>query len=242
VTLPTSDSGLQYFDGIACVATSGACSAVGATATSAVIVSSSSGPGGTWSDGTPNTLSGNFPTGIPLEINNSSLTPSAYVNAVEAGASTAITQLPLLFPFQGGYSMWAGDCQTELNAYNTAQAATIPGGTSGSTVGMSSPVIPLGLLSLAVTHKSGSSAGLPDSAATVTLTATTSGCSADTYTLQSTGADGLSRTEVPYGSYTLSIGGTSEGTLVVAGNTVAFTPTSGPLTTVTLPTPVAVSV
>ena len=208
VTLPTSDSGLQYFNGIACVATSGACSAVGATTTSAVIVSSSSGPGGTWSDGTPSTLSGNFPTGIPIEINNSSLTPSAYVNAVEAGASTAVTQLPLLFPFQGGYSMWAGDCQTELNAYDTAQAATIPGGTSGSTPGMPSPVIPLGVLPLAVTHKT---SGLPDSAATVTLTAATSGCSADTYTLQSTGPDGLSRTEVPYGSFTLSIGGTSEG-------------------------------
>jgi hypothetical protein len=104
---------------------------------------------------------------------------------------------------------------------------------------MPSPVIPLGLLSLAVTHKT---SGLPDSATTVTLTAATSGCSADTYTLQSTGPDGLSRTEVPYGSFTLSIGGTSEGSLVVAGNTVTFTPTVGSATTVTLPTPVAVSV
>lgn len=242
VTLPSTDSGLLYFDAVSCTLTSGTCSAVGATPSSAVILSSNAGPGGTWSDGTPSGLAGYHPTGIPIEINNSGLSPSPYVNAVTAGYSGAITQLPLLYPFQAGYSMWAGDCSAETNSYNVAQATTIPGGTSGVTAGMSSPVVPLGIFSLAVTHKSGSNIGLPDVAATVSLTAATSACAADVYSLQATGADGLSRTEVPYGTYSLSVAGTSVGTLVVNGNTVVFTPTSGSPTTYTLPTPVAVSV
>ena len=243
VTLPSADSGLLYFDSAACTtAVSGTCSAVGATPTGAVILSSSTGPSGTWSDGTPTGLGGNYPAGVPIEINNSSLAPSAYVNAVTAGYSGAITQLPLLYPFQAGYSMWAGDCSAETNSYNVSQATTIPGGTSGTTTGMPSPVVPLGLLSLAVTHKTGASIGLPDSGATVSLTAATSACAADVYTLQSTGADGLSRTEVPYGTYALTVGGTSVGTVVVNGNTAVFTPSGGSATTVTLPTPVGVSV
>ena len=242
VSLPAADNVL-YFDGIACTTgSSGTCAAVGATATNAVILTSTNGPAGGWSDVTPNGLAGSYPTGIPIEIDNSSLSPSAYVNAVKPGYSTAITQIPLLFPFQAGYSMWAGDCQAEVNSYNVAQASTIPGGTSGVTPGMSSPVIPLGLLSVQVTHKSGANIGLADSGAAVSLTATTSGCGADTYTLQSTGADGFSRTEVPFGSYTISIAGSSVGTIVVGGNSLVFTPSGGSATTYTLPTPVGVSV
>ena len=240
--LPAADNVL-YFDGIACTSgSSGTCAAVGATATNAVILTSTAGPSGGWADVTPNGLAGNYPTGIPIEIDNSSLSPSAYVNAVKPGYSTAITQIPLLFPFQAGYSMWAGDCQAEVNSYNVAQASTIPGGTSGVTSGMSSPVIPLGLLSVQVTHKSGANIGLADSGAAVTLTATTSGCGADSYTLQTTGADGVSRTEVPYGSYTMSVAGSGVGTIVVAGNSLTFTPSGGSATTYTLPAPVGVSV
>jgi hypothetical protein len=240
VTLPAGDNVL-YFDGVAC--TSGApsnCAAVGATSTGGVILSSSTGPSGSWSDGTPNSLAGYHPTGIPIEISNSSLSPSSYVNAVQPGYVSSIAQLPLLFPFQAGYSMWAGDCPAEGVTYGVAQAATIPGGTSGVTPGMTSPVVPLGQLSLQLKH---AATGLSYSGAAVSLTATTSGtgCGADTYTLQTTGADGLSRTEVPFGSYTLSIAGSSAGTLVVGRSSNVFTPTSGSATTYALPTPVAVS-
>ena len=93
-----------------------------------------------------------------------------------------------------------------------------------------------------VTHKSGTSIGLAYSGEAVALTATTSGCGADTYTLQTTGADGLSRTEVPFGSYTMSVAGSTVGTVVVSGNSMTFTPSGGSAATSTLPTPVGVSV
>jgi Tfp pilus assembly protein PilV len=243
VTIPSTDS-MLYFDGMACTSvSSGTCAAVGATATGAVVLTSTSGPTGGWSDVTPAGLAGNYPTGIPIEIDNSSLSPSTYVTAVEPGASPDVTTLPVLFPFQAGYSMWAGDCQAEVNSYNVAQAATIPGGISGTTSGMSSPVIPLGLFSLQVTHKTGANIGLADSGAAVNLTNNTGGsCGADSYTLPPTGADGLSRTAVPYGSYTLYIAGSSVGAVVISGNSASFTPTGGSATTYILPTPVGVSV
>ncbi|MGO8871029.1 MAG: prepilin-type N-terminal cleavage/methylation domain-containing protein [Acidimicrobiales bacterium] len=239
----TDSDSVLYFDGISCTSgSSGTCAAVGATPTRAVVLSSTGGPSGSFADVTPNGLSGNYPTGIPIEINNANLSPSAAVNAVEPGYTSTINQLPVLFPFQGGYGMWAGDCLSEDNTYNVAQAVTIPGGTSGLTSGMPTPTVPLGLLAVQVTHKSGANAGLADANATVSLTATTSGCGADGYSLQATGADGLSRTEVPYGSYTLTVAGTGVGSVVVAGNTVTFTPTSGSPATGVLPTPVSVSV
>lgn len=240
VALPASDN-VQYFDGVACTTgTSANCAAVGATATGSVVLSSSTGPAGSWSDGTPTGLGGYYPTGIPIEVSNASLSPNSYVNAVTAGYTGTINQLPLLFPFQGGYSLWAGDCQAEGVSAAVTQAATIPGGTSGVTTGMSSPVVPLGQLSLRLTHVS---TGLPYAGAAVKLTSTTSGtgCGADVYTLQTTGADGLSRTEVPFGNYSVTIGATSVGSVVIGQAAAVFTPTSGAATTYTLPAPVAVS-
>jgi Tfp pilus assembly protein PilV len=239
-SLPASDNVL-YFNGVACASGASAnCAAVGATANGAVILSSSSGPTGAWSDGTPTGLGGYNPTGIPIEISNANLAPSSYFNAVTAGYTTSITQLPLLYPFQAGYSLWAGDCQAEGVSYGVAQATTIPGGTSGVTSGMASPVIPLGQLWIQLKH---TSSGLAYSGAAVTLTATTTGtgCNADTYTLQTTGPDGLSRSQVPFGSYTLRIAGTSVGSVVVGQSSDVFTPTSGSATTYALPTPLGLS-
>jgi hypothetical protein len=241
--LPAADA-MLYFTGVACTTgSSGTCSAVGSDRTGAVVLTSTTGPSGSWSDATPNNLTGYSTGGIPIEINNANLAPTAYVNAVQAGYGGAINQLPLLYPFQAGYSMWAGDCQAEGgNSYAGTQVATIPGGTSGVTPGMSSPVVPLGVVSLQVTHKAGASAGLADSGATVSVTATTGGCPNDTYNLQATGSDGMSRTELPYGSYSLNVGGTSAGTLVVGANSVAFTPAGGSPGTYQLPSVVPVSV
>ncbi|MBV8462417.1 MAG: hypothetical protein JO368_03930, partial [Acidimicrobiales bacterium] len=241
VSLPANDA-MLYFTGIACApGASSACSAVGATSTGAVALTSTGGPGGSWSDTTPGNLSGYYPTGIPIEINNANLLPNPYLNAVQAGVSGDATQLPLLFPFQSGYSLWAGDCQAEgANTYAGTQAVTIPGGISGVTTGMPSTTVPLGLVALQVTHKSGASAGLAYSNATVSVTASTNGCPNDTYSLQTTGADGASRILVPFGSYTLSVAGTGVGTLAVAANTVTFTPSGGGATTYQLPSLVPV--
>ncbi len=244
VSLPSSDANVAYFDGVSC--TSGAsatCSAAGASPTGSVIVTSTGGPTGSWSDQTPTGLSGNAATGIPIEINNSGLLPSQYINAVTPGASPNVTLLPDLYPFSGGYGLWAGDCAAEASSYNVAKAATTPGGTSGITNGMSTPTVPLGLVAVKVLNASGVNTGLPHAGVILTLTVPTNanGCGTDTYTLQTSGADGLSRTLVPYGTYNLSAGGTAEGTVVVSGNATTLTTTSGVVTTVSLPNPVTVS-
>jgi hypothetical protein len=218
VNLPTANPAL-YLSDIDCT-TSGAptyCSAVGASATGAVELSSSNGPAGTWSDQTPAGLTGNAAQGVPVEINNTNLLPNPYATEVTAGASPNVSLLPDLYPFNGGYGLFAGDCSAELGAgsFNVSQAPTIPGGSSNVTV-------PLGLISVQALHASGASVGLPYAGATVKLTASTAGCNGDVYTLQAAGPDGLSRTEVPYGHYTLSVTGTATVTLpvVVGGSSV----------------------
>ncbi len=240
-SLPSGDSVL-YFDGIDCTqGASATCSAVGATPTGAVILSTTGGPSGTFSDVTPTNASaataqaGYVTSGVPIEVSNSGLLPTTYGTAVTAGAATNVTSSPglLLYPFTGGYQVFAGDCQAEGTlSYTSVQAATQPGGTTNITV-------PMGLLSISVTH---SGTGLPYAGATLTLTSTTTGCNYDQYTLQPAGADGLSRTEVPFGTYLLSINGsaTPYGTLVVSGSNTVL---SGTMTggTFTLPTPVPAS-
>ena len=220
--LPTANPAL-YLSGVVCVSPgTGTCTAVGAGAEGAVELASTSGPTGAWSDQTASLLasqsstqqSGVNTTGIPVEINNANLQPSVYQTLITPGWTTSpTTPLPPLFPFFSGYAMFAGDCSTEsITGLNVAQATTVPGSSSTTT-------IPLSLFSVQVLHASGTSVGLPY-AATLSLTSTAaSPCGADTYPLQAAGVDGLSRTEVPYGTYTLSIT-TAGGTTTVSSVTV----------------------
>ena len=241
--LPATDN-ILYFDDIDCTGgASGTCSAVGATPTGAVVLTSTAGPSGSWADVTPTGLSGNAAAGVPVEINNSGLNSGltanqTYVTAVTAGGGSNATALPVVFPFLGGYNVFAGDCPSESNAYNVVNATTIPGGISGSTIGMPSPTVPLGLASLQVDAPL---TGLAHAGVTVTLTTTAvAGCGTDTYNLPTTGADGLSRTAVPYGSYSVSLAGTAYGTLVVSGNTETLSGATSGNGTYVLPSPVQV--
>ena len=232
--LPTANPAL-YLGDIDCVQPGTAyCSAVGAGATGAVQLVSSTGPGGAWADETANGLSGLTATGLPVEIDNANLAPSTYQTVITPGWTTTkpANPLPPLFPFVSGYSMYAGDCQAESNpGLNVAQASTVPGASSSTT-------IPLGLLSIQVLHSGGTSIGLPY-AATLSLSSTTSGtgCGTDTYPLQSAGVDGVSRTEVPYGTYTLTIV-TAGGTTTVPSVTVSGSSVTIGASTALLPTPV----
>jgi hypothetical protein len=195
---------------------------------------SSTGPAGAWADETANGLSGLTATGLPIEMDNANLAPNTYQTVVTPGWTTPapVNPLPPLFPFVSGYSMYAGDCQAESNpGLNVAQASTVPGASSSVT-------IPLGLVSIQVLHSSGPSVGLPY-AATLSLVSTTSGsgCGTDTYPLQSAGVDGVSRTEVPYGTYTLTIV-TAGGTTTVTNVTVSGSSVTVGASTTLLPTPV----
>ncbi len=67
---------------------------------------------------------------------------------------------------------------TGAGSFNVSQAPTTPGGPSNATV-------PLGLIAVQALHLTGTSIGLPYAGTTFQLTATTAGCSGDTYTLRS---------------------------------------------------------
>jgi len=245
---PTADAGTLYLTGISCTPTSGTstCSAVGASPSGAVIMMSSAGPGGTWND-TANsglTLTGSPTASIPIELtrggtngifktNGSQGFWNPVVGEPTAGQIIANTlSISDIFPFAAGYGLSAGDCPNEdnTNGAGSVLATTVPGNT------VSPPVVtvPLGVLPIQVTSLS---TGLPASGDVLTLTATTvgSGCSSDNYTLQPTGPDGLSRTEVPFGSYSLKVtaGSSSKtSTLVVAPGLVTV---GSPGTVYTLP-------
>jgi Tfp pilus assembly protein PilV len=236
VGIPQGNPAL-YLSDIDCT-TSGAptyCSAVGANESGAVVLTSNGGVTGGWVDQTPNGLAGLSAQGIPVEINNVGLLPSSVENVVTPGASANVTQLSDLYPFVSGYGIFAGCSSAELGpgSFNLNQATTVPGGTS-------SVVVPLGVLSVQALHLTGNAIGLPYAGATFQLTASSGGCAGATYTLQTAGPDGLSRTQVPYGSYTLKVTGVSPSVTIpvtVGGSSVVANGS-----TVLPPNPVQVSV
>ncbi len=235
ITLPTTNPA-WYLSDIDCTKQGYGtyCSAVGAGPLGVIELSTTSGPSGPWSDQTPVGLAGSPAPGIPVEENNTGLLPNPFATVVTAGASPNITQLSDVYPFNSGYGLFAGDCSAEIGAgsFNVAQAATVPGGATSVTV-------PLGLVTVQALHASGALVGLPYAGATFSLTATTGGCAGDAYTLQSAGPDGLSRTEVPFGTYNLTVTGTSSTTvpITVGGSTVS---TSSSATLVGYPVTVSV--
>jgi type II secretory pathway pseudopilin PulG len=217
-TLPSADASTLYLTGISCTPTSGTstCSAVGASPSSAVIMMATGGPAGlgptgAWTDYPANsglTLTGSPTSSIPIELAGGSLLKTGgslgFWNPVAGtttpgGIITNTTSISDIFPFDAGYGLFAGDCNLEdaTGAAGSTVAATVPGNTAASP----GSIVPLGVLPIQVTP----SAVAPASGYVLTLMATTSGCAADTYTLQPTGPDGLSRTEVPFGSYSLKV-------------------------------------
>ncbi len=164
------------------------------------------GTGGTWSNSTPATFTGAQVSSIPVEVsaNTTAWTTEPYSSATGVMTNT-------LYPQPNGFAIAAGDCKGEAN-YSDLLGTYTASGVNGAFTGVpgSTPTatVPLGMLPLDVT----TSTGTPVSGATVTMTAasTTAGtaCAADSYTLPSTGPDGLSRTAVPYGLYNVTIKGT----------------------------------
>jgi len=240
--LPPSDSSALYLNGVACSASAPTtCTAVGATTTSEVLATGSSAS--TWSDHAADTgvKATGFPTtGIPIELSNSGITNASGSagtwNPIPGSTtSTSVsnaTSLTAIYPFANVTGVVAAQCPSEATAAGTAGQATVstqpgvqlPPATLPST-------LPLGMLALSVTNSSGAA----EVGATLTLTSTAaSPCAANLYPLQSPGLDGLSRTEVPFGSYTLTVTNTAGR---VASTTVAVgagTATVGS-TTATLP-------
>ena len=215
----TSDNAVEYYSGVACESppssNNSACAASGVTATGPIIVTSASGPSGTWTTETPSSLPGATVTGVPVETTPASQSDWSTDVDYQPGGSSNATSLPgYLYPYADGYSVAAGDCGAEATNATGAEAtlSALPGGTAAGTV-------PLGLLPLQVRNASGAAL----SGATVTLTADTSGCAGDQYRLPLTDSSGKSRIAVPYGTYLFT---------ATAGSTTIPTSSSG--TTVTI--------
>jgi Tfp pilus assembly protein PilV len=261
---PPSGTTVQFYTGVSCEspasASKAACAAVGATANGPIVLTSSSGPSGSWSSQTPTTFGGSTVSGIPLEVAPASTT--AWSTQVAAGQPSNATSLPsLLYPQPGGYSVAAGDCSAQSPITTTpapANAALPSSPTVSSTLnalpgGTASATVPLSLLPLRLT--TGSNA--PVAGATLTLTSV--GCYAyappvpqtvpptyppvinqDTYNVPTSDATGVTMTSVPYGiyNYSVTIGGTAVTPtnifLVVGPSTVQIINTnSTPATTTT---------
>jgi Tfp pilus assembly protein PilV len=192
-----SGASVRYYSGVACEsspsASRSACAAVGATANGPIIATSGSGPGGTWTTRTPSSLPGALVTGIPLET--APATTTTWTTQVNAGQASNAASLPnVLYPQPNGYSIAAGDCQGEALSPAIASLNAPPGGSASTTV-------PLDLLPLQVV----SPLGVPLSGATVKLTSVTAGCAADTYNLPATDAYGVTRSAIPFGTYTYTV-------------------------------------
>jgi type II secretory pathway pseudopilin PulG len=244
ISLPAAETGLPYFYGIGCTPVANAtCTVVGAGTQSAAVASTTSGPAGQWIDHTSDaglTLSGNVVTGVPIElatagspgIINTVSARNGYWNAIAAGGSTNATAIGPIYPFTSGYTAFAGDCPLEQP---TAPGTVLAGGTPGLT-GPPAVTVPLGVLALQVVGV----LAVPSSDTVYLQSTASSPCSPHRYVLQTPGADGLSRTEVPFGTYNLTMTSGVHTTTAIA---VTVNPGSDIVagTTTGLPTPVTVT-
>jgi hypothetical protein len=223
-TLPATD-GMSFFSGVSCVPNGSVCAAAGATPTGPVLLTSSGGPGGPWSDGTPTGLTGVVPSAVPVSV---SITQSAGWSTVVTFGSVDTSAADPVYPRGGGYFVAAADCSAEGALAPAQGIGAAPGADESATV-------PLGTLPVLVT-----SAGTPVDAATVSLQASNgAGCPADTYTMPATGPDGLTTMAVPYGTYTITVSQgttTASGTITVAVDNTTFTSAGGVSTVNPLPT------
>ncbi len=98
---------------------------------------------------------------------------------------------------------------------NTFGVNVNPGGTANA-------IVPLGVLPLEVLTPI---TGAPLAGAVVKITATTTGCLGDSYTMPTSGPDGLTRSAVPYGQYSYTVtpatGTPTTGVLAVGASAVS---------------------
>jgi len=234
-----------YISQLLCYAAT-SCEAAGATETSAEVFDYSSS-GVTFSaSGTPSqllpattTLSGLFLDNPPIMVSDSNLQPNTTIEmSAPTTANGPQTEVGPLFPFASGYSIAAGYCATELTTASVS-ASTVPGATLTSTPSAQTVNLPMGILPIEATSStgavlSGATISIVDASCTTELTPLSSGSypalsnppsnpsNPTSYSMPTTGVDGLSRIAVIYGTYQVTV--TSGGTH--ATTTITVNPTS----------------
>ena len=217
-TLPnTVATSTLFVSGVACEGTTTTCEATGASETRGQLLDYSSGTT-TWSvDSASNSLVGLYQAGLPIEINNTGLQPSTTLEdwAPASSTSTDDTEIGPLFPFST-YGVGAGDCPAE-DAYwvSVSTPAIAPGDIATNTL---SATIPLGLLPIQATNASGSpisgatisiavdtATGYDTSCATTQTALTGASTNPTSWSLSTSGVDGLSRVAVMYQDYKVTV-------------------------------------
>jgi hypothetical protein len=230
-----------YISGLVCTAAT-TCEAAGATESAATVLDYSNSTVSFSGSGTPTTLVGMYLDNPPIMVSNSNLQPQTTIEmSAPSSANGPQTQVGPLFPFQSGYSVAAGYCASELTTAS-ASASTVPGAATGTTPAEASVILPMGILPIEATTASG--AVLSGATITIADASCTSGAeltplssgsypvlsnpptnpsNPTSYSMPTTGVDGLSRIAVIYGTYVVTVtssGGTH------ATTTVTVNPTS----------------
>ena len=208
-----------FLSGLTCMSTT-SCEAAGSSETAAFVLDDTTGTPVFSGSGTPSLPAGLTIDNPPIMVSNLALAPST---TLELNAPTT-TVAPLLsigplFPFASGYSVAVGECASELTAAS-ASAATAPGAGVESSTGEATVTLPMGLLPIEVVS---GTTGLAVSGATVSIADTCSapltpltGTNPANYALPASGADGLSRADVIYGTYNVTVtSGSSSATVSV---------------------------
>jgi type II secretory pathway pseudopilin PulG len=200
-----------FLSGLVCISTT-SCESAGATETGAVTLDDTTTAPVFSGTGTPSGLSGSSGAGLyldnpPILISNLNLQPSTTLEFIAATTAAApVLSIGPLFPFASGYSVAVGSCASELAAAS-ASASTTPGAVAPPS-NWSVVTLPMGLLPIQVVNSSGAAV----SGATVTITDTCSspltplsGTNPASYSLPTSTVDGLSRADVIYGTYSVTV-------------------------------------
>lgn len=225
---PTAPSP-NFLAGVACLGTSGACVAAGASSDGTTLLSASKAGTG-WSAATPGSGGGGLVAGGLAVSVDSTPTPSFVACHSSSATVDSCTSLGPLFPYTAGYAVGAGTCSAELTKASV-QATSTPGavGTEAPTV-----VVPLGFLTLEVIG--GNGRPIPNARVRATPEDpkyATCNTPAATLTLGRTGRDGSVEVAVMYETYTVTVT-TSTATV---SRTIRVTPTEVTATGTSYPLP-----
>lgn len=228
-----------YLAGVACTSTDAKCAAPGATATGAILTSTTlsgtlaSTP---WRATSPAGITGMYLGDTPISVYNSGLTPTTTVE-VASPSSTDVNTIGPLFPFTSGYEVAAAGCAAEVNS-TAATVTSVPG---TATTAAPTAALTMGLLPIEVQSATGS----PVAGATVTIKPTCTrltppaGQSTQTsFALGTTDGSGVTGLAVMYGTYQVTA--KSGATSVTDTVTVSKTSVKVGATTTTLPTPAVI--
>jgi len=190
---------------------------------------------------TPSTLAGMYLDNPPIMVSNSNLSPNTTIEmSAPTTANGPQVEVGPLFPFESGYSIAVGYCASELTTASVS-ASTTPGASLTSSPMAPTVVLPMGLLPIEAVNSS----GVALSGATISIVDASCSSSAEltplssgsfpaltnppanpsnptSYSMPTTGVDGLSRIDVIYGTYSVTV----KSGVTSATTTVTVNPTS----------------